>query len=86
MVGREMKIFVLHYGIVDSDGASEIGCDKFGSIIDAQLTQNGIIKDFVCQYSHLAEDKIEDRCGSFVRVAYKNSLVELQIHIEEFEV
>ena len=80
-----MEIFVLHYGIVDSDGALEIGCDKFCSIIDAQQIQDEMIKDFVCRYSHLAEGKIEERCGSFVSVAFKNSLVELQIHIEEFE-
>ena len=42
-----MKIYIVHYGIMDNDGALQINCKRCDSFEDAQCTRNQIVDKFI---------------------------------------
>lgn len=67
-----MKVFILYYGVVDSNGELMIDCEQFFDIKKAQYTQNLIIKDFIDKHSYINEEMIEEKFCSFIKISYMN--------------
>lgn len=81
-----MKIYTLHYTIIDNDGALSIDCKNYSSIKDAENAQNQIVNEFIENHNYMLDEMTKEEYGSFKRIAYDDKQTELQIHIEEFAV
>ncbi|MBQ9835831.1 MAG: hypothetical protein IJO34_05870 [Akkermansia sp.] len=81
-----MKLYILHYATIDEDGHLSIDCrGPFQTFDEAHNRQLSIISDFLNSNAFLSSEQIEEKCGSFYRMAYKEHLSELQSHIEEMK-
>lgn len=81
-----MKIYTLHYAIIDNDGALSIDCKNYSSIKDAENAQNQIVNEFIENHNYMLDEMTKEEYDSFKRIAYDDKQTELQIHIEEFAV
>ena len=80
-----MKIYILHFTQIDSEGNLSIDCKKYSSIEEAKTAQADLSNSFRNLVSHNPGDIIFEEIGSFNRLAIKNSPAEIQSHIEKFE-
>ena len=80
-----MKIYILHFAQIDSEGNLSINCKMYSSIEEAKTAQADLINSFRILVSHNPGNIIFEEIGSFNRLAIKSSLAEIQSHIEEFE-
>lgn len=71
---------------MDNDGALQINCKRCDSFEDAQCTRNQIVDKFIEENSYIVDDIIVEEFGKYKRVAYYNSLIEIQTGIVEFDV
>ena len=70
---------------MDSEGNLSIDCKMYGSIEEAKTAQANLNNSFKELVSQSPEYIIFEETGTFIRLAIKNSLSEIQSHIEVFE-
>ena len=81
-----MKTFILHYAIIDSEGNLSIDCKRHNTLEEAKTAQATLNNNFK-ELAHPDPDNIIfEECGTFNRLAIKDTLAEIQSHIEEFEI
>lgn len=80
-----MKIYILHYAQMDSEGNLSIDCDRFSTIQEAKDAQTNLNNIFKKTVNQNPEDIIFEEIGTFNRLEIKGSLAEIQSHIEEFQ-
>lgn len=80
-----MKSYFLHYAQMDSEGNLSTDCKMYGSIEEAKTAQADLNNSFKELVNQSPEYIIFEETGTFIRLAIKNSLSEIQSHIEVFE-
>lgn len=81
-----MNFYVLHYAMIDEDGRLSINCQgPFKTLEEAKKRQATVVSNFLIVHHSLSNELLEEKCGTFHRIAFKDNLNELQIHIEAFE-
>ncbi len=70
---------------MDSEGNLSIDCKMYGSIEEAKTAQADLNNSFKELVNQSPEYIIFEETGTFIRLAIKNSLSEIQSHIEVFE-
>lgn len=82
-----MPLYVLHYATIDAEGHLSIDCQgPFPTKETAQHQQTALITAFQTTHRPHSPHEIQERHGTFHRLAYTGLLTELQSHIEEMEV
>ncbi len=81
-----MKIYIIHYGIMDNDGVLQIKCKRCDSFEDAQCTRDQIVDKFIEENADIIDDILVEEFGKYKRVAYYNRLIEIQTEIVEFDI
>ncbi|MBO5407402.1 MAG: hypothetical protein J6A27_07850 [Bacteroidales bacterium] len=70
---------------MDSEGNLSTDCKMYGSIEEAKTAQADLNNSFKELVNQSPEYIIFEETGTFIRLAIKNSLSEIQSHIEVFE-
>ena len=70
---------------MDSEGNLSIDCKIYGSIEEAKTAQADLNNSFKELVNQSPEYIIFEETVTFIRLAIKNSLSEIQSHIEVFE-
>ncbi len=70
---------------MDTEGNLSIDCKMYGSIEEAKTAQADLNNSFKELVNQSPEYIIIEETGTFIRLAIKNSLSEIQSHIEVFE-
>lgn len=79
-----MHLYILHYAAIDAEGHLSIDCQgPFKTKEEAQQQQATLLLDFQNERQTMSNALIEERCGCFQRIAYKEQPAEIQTHIEE---
>ena len=82
-----MPLYILHYATIDAEGHLSIDCQgSFPTQEAAREQQTALITTFQDTHHHLSTHEIQERHGTFHRLAYTGLLTELQSHIEEIRV
>lgn len=74
-----MSLYILHYTAVDEEGRLSIVCQEpFQTMESARDQQNTHMEAFRRKYTCNSDVLIEEKCGTFHRMAYEKLLIEQQ--------
>lgn len=80
-----MKSYFLHYAQMDSEGNLSIDRKMYGSIEEAKTAQADLNNNFKGLVHPNPDDIFFEELSTFIRLSIKDSLAEIQSHIEEFQ-
>lgn len=77
-----MPLYILHYATIDAEGRLSIDCQgPFPTKETARQQQTTLITTFQATHRPHSPHEIQERHGTFHRIAYAGLLTELQSHI-----